>query len=63
MELVDLIRKGTRIQRPVVVRLNLRPGLYEWFCELSDSGHCGLNVLLVGILEDFYDKHSESEAP
>ena len=64
MELESYVRKGMRIVKPRNVNLKLRPVVQDWFMALSADAHCALSVLLVGILEDFYDQHKdEKEAP
>lgn len=57
MDIDKIITKGMRLTRPRSVNLKLRPEVYEWYTNLSKDPehHCGLSILLGGVLEDFYD--------
>ena len=57
MEVQKLISKGMRLSKPRTRNLKLRPQVSDWFDELALSARCNVTVLLVGILEDFYDRH------
>lgn len=62
-DMEQIVRKGMRIRKPVQIRVNLRSSVYDFLCSASDDVHCGVEVLVRGIIEDFYDQHSSEEDP
>lgn len=52
----EIVRKGMRLRKPRVMKITLRPDLYEFLENVSNDAHCALEVLARGILEDFRDK-------
>lgn len=52
----EIVSKGMRLRKPRVIKIALRPDLYEFLENTSVDAHCALEVLARGILEDFRDK-------
>lgn len=51
----EIVSKGMRLRSPKVIRLQLRPEVYDWLCSSSDDLHCAMGVLARGIIEDAFD--------
>lgn len=54
-----LIANGLRLDKPRSVSIKLRPEVYAWLADESDSMKCALEVLVRGLIEDAYDSHKK----
>ena len=55
-----IVTKGLRTYRPHVLKLELRPELWDWLVDLSSELSCHETVLARGLLEDAYDMIGDS---
>lgn len=58
----EIIRKGMRLRKASIMRLEVRAEVYDWLCSCSEEFQCGVAVLARGIIEDYFDK-CKSSAP